>query len=291
MRKRLAIVAGMFYPGEKNTLLKEIEKCFKSPLGPGNLPAYKKESIEKAKIIGAVVPHAGYQYSGPVAAHVYYELATKSTTPDVIVILGPNHQGLGAPIAVSTADYWTTPLGEVEVDHTFVEKLVEISEIIERDDLAHSYEHSIEVQIPFLQYIFPNSKLRIVPITMMLQEPKSSKIVGEAIKQAADELKLSDVVVLASSDFTHYESQNVAYRKDKKAIDSILELDARKFYDIIIENDISVCGPGPIMTLISYAKQFSNVKAKLLKYATSGDVTGRLDAVVGYAAITFEILQ
>jgi len=284
-RVRYPVVAGMFYESDKNSLLKRLEWCFSHELGPRKLPS--KFPTLKERVFGIVSPHAGYMYSGPVAAHGYYELSLREI-PDLIVIVGPNHHGRGAPIAVPTHDIWRTPLGDVAVDQDFADRLVKKTELIEFDDAAHAYEHSIEVQLPFLQYIYSNriKNLKILPIAMLLQNPDVSDTIGKAIKTLGDKLGYS-VTVIASTDFTHYEPQKTAYYKDKMAIDSIIKLDSRLLYDTVIENNITMCGLGPVMMLISYLQAVGEVSARLLKYSTSGDITGDYSSVVGYASMIF----
>ena len=277
---RYPAVAGSFYEGTKESLIKRLEWCFKHKLGPGKLPSKTIEINER--VIGIISPHAGYIYSGPIAAHGYYEISRRPKA-HVYVLIGPNHHGIGAPIAISKADLWRTPLGDVKVDHEIAKKLIDISKLIEYDDEAHMYEHSVEVQIPFLQYVL-TGEINIVPISMLLQNPDISKEIGNALYKLSKKENIY-ITVIASTDFTHYEPHEIAKRKDKMAIDCILKGDYKALYDVIIENNITMCGPGPVMTLLAYASNFSNVRIKLLKYATSGDITGDYTAVVGYASI------
>lgn len=282
---RTPSVAGTFYEGSREALKAQIEWAFTHKLGPGSLP--KAVIKGQRKIIGLIAPHAGYMYSGPIAAHGYLQLATNGK-PELFIILGPNHTGLGSGIAVDFGEDWETPLGIVRVNDEVAKKISVKSGIVDLDSLAHKYEHSIEVQLPFLQYIF-GSDIAIVPITMMIQTLDAAKSIAKAIYDVEKELNL-DIVVIASTDFTHYEPHTIATRKDKLVIDAILELDANKVYERVTSYNISMCGPGPVMTLIEYVKlKMSEVKvqAKLLKYATSGDITGDKSAVVGYASILF----
>lgn len=282
MSVRLPAVAGYFYPKDRESLREEIKRCFLHRLGPGKLPESASEFT--GRMLGLVSPHAGYVYSGPVAAHGYFELAL-SGKPDVVIILGPNHHAYGDPIALSSCEVWETPLGSLEVDLELSKEIARKSKVASFDDMAHRYEHSIEVQLPFLQFVF-GSEFRIVPISMMLQNPEASRLLGIAIASAIKEHGLR-AYVIASSDMTHYEPQEVAERKDKLAIQRILELDYKGLYDVVIEQDVTMCGYGPVMTLIVTAKELGAYSAKLLKYATSGDVTGDYSAVVGYASVGF----
>ena len=269
---RQPAVAGSFYQDEKELLKKQIEKCFFSPIGIGKLPQYKKG---ERKIKGAVVPHAGYMYSGPVASHVYNAIS-EDGFPEIFIILGPNHTGYGSGIALTTETF-SMPFGKVEIDTEITKKM--FGTIIDNDINAHRYEHSIEVQLPFLQYINPNFKF--IPICIGIQDYKTAKEIGEVIKNS---IKNKDVIVIASTDFTHYESRTEAERKDKLAIDAILKLDAKLLYNRIKENNITMCGYGPVMAML---ESIDGKKAKLLKYATSGDIE-KMHDVVGYAGIIIE---
>lgn len=280
MEKRRPAVAGMFYEADPEALKAQIEWCFTHPLGPGKLPP--RGGGERRESIGFVAPHAGYMYSGPVAAHVYYQLAHEKK-PDTVVIVGPNHTGLGTLVSVMVEGVWETPLGEVEIDRELAMRIVKYSELADIDDKAHLYEHSVEVQVPFLQYIYGGG-FRIVPIVMWDQSSRSARDLGEAVYKAVRELG-RDIVYIASSDFTHYEPHEVAVKKDKLAIDRILGLDPEGLEKVVKEHDITMCGPGPVMSMLYYAKKAGASKAKLLKYATSGDITGDRSSVVGYAAI------
>ncbi|RLE78088.1 MAG: hypothetical protein DRJ44_00545 [Thermoprotei archaeon] len=278
MMKRRPYVAGMFYESSPDRLRKQIEECFLHRIGPGKLP----EKVVEHNIIGLISPHAGYMYSGPVAAHGYYILS-KSKKPSTVIILGPNHSGLGAPIAVMDEGVWEMPLGDVDIDIECAKYIIDKAPIVTSDELAHRYEHSIEVQIPFLQYIY-NSSFKIVPIAMLMQNFEAARILGEAIAKCAQE---HDVVVIASTDFTHYEPVEKARAKDGIAIEHILKLNAKGLYDAVIENDITMCGYGPVMALIEAVKKLGCRDVKLLKYATSGDITGDYSSVVAYASLVF----
>lgn len=268
-------VAGQFYALDAAGLRKQIEGCFLHKLGPGKLP--KAEDKER-DILGAVVPHAGYTYSGPEAAHVYYSIAGQKK-PSRVVILGPNHSGYGSAVAVSK-ESWRTPLGEVAIDSEAADFLWKNCEIIDADEVAHKYEHSIEVQLPFLQYIYRDFKF--VPICIGIQDLNTSEEIAQCLG------KIKDAIVLASSDFTHYEPKEQAAAKDEKAIRHILNLDEKKFLQTVYDLDISICGYGPIATCIAAVKKLGATKAELLKYATSGDITGDDSSVVAYAGIVFK---
>ncbi len=279
MRIRYPVVAGYFYERDPESLRKQIEKSFLHFLGPGSLPRVSK--IRNRLSIGFVSPHAGYMYSGPIAAHTYYALAGEGK-PDTVIIAGPNHTGLGVGVSVMVEGVWKTPLGDAPIDSELAKAIVKISGYAAPDELAHLEEHSVEVQIPFLQYIFGD--VRIVPIVLMLQTPNIAKDLAEAIYKASEKLG-RDIVFIASTDFSHYVPHETAYKKDHMAIEKILNIDPEGLYNTIEKYDISMCGPGPVMTLLYLAKKCGITRAELLKYATSGDVTGDKGLVVGYASI------
>ncbi len=270
MRKDLRdpVVADRFYPGTKDELLKTIELM----LGkfPGNEEA-----------IGLISPHAGYQYSGSVAGAVLSVIKPKP----VYIILGPNHTGRGAAFSLSKALAWRTPLGEVRINDGLREAIIQRSSIIEADDEAHTEEHSIEVQLPILQVL--QKDFTFVPIVVASDDLRSYRAAGEDIANAIKELRIEkEVVLIASSDMTHYETDENARIKDKAAIEAILELDEEKLIDRVRRMDISMCGYGPTAVMISASKILGAKKARLVKYQTSGDSSGDYSSVVGYAGIT-----
>ena len=278
---RHPVVAGYFYPSRRDNLVKMIEWSFTHKLGPGAIPSVVTHKTYTS--IGYIVPHAGYMYSGPIAAHAYYNMA-QDGVPQSIIILGTNHTGLGKPISVYPEGKWQTPLGFIEVDGELSKRIVEYSDIADFDEYAHLEEHSIEVQLPFIQYIY-SDKVKIVPIVIGIHTPEAAIDIAESIVKAISELN-RDIIILASSDFNHYESHDITVKKDEAAISKILELDTQGFYKTLVDMDISICGPGGIMTLIEIAKRLK-ARAILLKHATSGDISGNKTAVVGYAAIKF----
>ena len=280
-KTRKPVVAGFFYPSNKNRLLELIEWSFKHRYGPGNIP--RVSETRNPISIGYVVPHAGYIYSGPVAAYAYYNMASEGV-PDTIIILGTNHTGYGQPISVYPGGVWETPLGVLEVDDALGKKIVEHGELVDFDEYAHIEEHSIEVQLPFIQYIY-GDRVKIVPIVIGIHVPEAARALAQAVLNAISELK-RDTIILASSDLNHYEPHDVTVDKDNEAINKILELDTQGFYETVLRRDISICGVGGIMTLIEIAK-YMNYRATLLKHITSGDISGDKSAVVGYATIRF----
>jgi MEMO1 family protein len=263
---RAPAVSGQFYPRNKNDLDREISRCFEGVSADGK------------QVLGAVVPHAGYIYSGNTAAYVYSMLPEA----DTFVILGPNHTGYGSPVSVSSEN-WSTPLGEVGSDNEFIKALPK--RIIDTDETAHKYEHSIEVQLPFLQHRF--SDFKIVPICMGMQDEETALDVGSELAEAVRKVN-KKVVIIASSDFSHYKPDKVAREDDAYFINSILNMDMPGFYRKLYERNASVCGYGPIAAMLTATKELGATKATLLKYSTSGDTTGDFSAVVGYAGIIVE---
>jgi len=242
------------------------------------------KKAKKQDVIGLVSPHAGYVYSGPVAGAVISRIKFK----DTFIIIGPNHHGRGKPLSIMTQGAWKTPLGEVEIDSELAGQILANSRHLQEDDAAHQYEHSIEVQLPFLQYF--KSDIRIVPIMLAYAGGDIYKEIGREIAKAIGELK-REVVIIASSDMTHYESQESAQKKDAQAIDAVLELNEDELLRRVEELDISMCGYAPTVTLISAAKELGAKTAELVKYQTSGDVTGDYSNVVGYAGIIIKSVE
>jgi len=277
---RRPVQAGAFYEGDAEALKRQIESCFVHELGPREIP--KVVRAGEGRVVGLVCPHAGYMFSGPVAAHAYHRLALDGK-PDLVVVFGPNHTGYGSPLAVMNDGFWHTPLGDVEVDGEAANQIVHESRIVDVDESAHHFEHSIEVQLPFLQYLY-GSAFRVVPICFLMQDLSSAREVGQAVAKV---LTGKNAVIIASSDMTHYEPQEIATKKDKLALEAVEAMDEAKFYSIVETHRISTCGYGPIASLITAAKILGAREAKLLCYKTSGDIIGDYSSVVGYAAVCF----
>jgi AmmeMemoRadiSam system protein B len=273
-------VASQFYEGDAEALRAQISSCFLHPLGPKKLPQINFHTQPRS-ILGLICPHAGYAYSGPVAAHAFYELAIDGK-PDTVVILGPNHTGYGSALALMREGIWRTPLGDVEVDTGLSDAIMHETKIVDVDDTAHRYEHSIEVQLPFLQFLYGNS-FKIVPVCFLMQDYDSASEVGRALVEALD---ATNTVVIASSDMTHYEPAKVAASKDQAALKAVMDMDAKRFYETVETQNITACGYGPITSLITYGVGVC-AKAQLLSYHNSGDITGDHSSVVGYAAVSF----
>jgi AmmeMemoRadiSam system protein B len=276
MKIRKPAVSGMFYAGTARELEEQIEWCYKHELGPGAIPLVNSKGLRE--IVAIVVPHAGYYYSGPVAAHAYKELADDGIF-DTAVILGPNHTGYGYPVSLWAGASWNTPLGDVEINKKLAQRL--LGRVIKADETAHIHEHSIEVQLPWLQYLY--KKVKIVPITMMAQDIETAQTVGKAIAQAGDNL-----IIIASSDLTHYEPYSVAMEKDSSVIEAIVALDEEDLYERCDSLNCTMCGYGPVASAIVAAKEMKAQKASLLKYATSGDTSGDFSRVVGYSSIVIK---
>jgi AmmeMemoRadiSam system protein B len=273
--------AGGFYVGTAESLETQIENCFLHEFGPGKIPEIVKEG--RRQIVGFVCPHAGYMFSGAVAAHAYYKLALDGK-PDVVFLFGPNHAGHGSGLAVMNDGFWRTPLGDVEIDSESANQVVRESRIVDVDDSAHRFEHSIEVQLPFLQFLY-GSEFKIVPICFIMQDLSSAREVGEAVAKV---LAGKNGVIIASSDMTHYEPQESAEKKDKMVLEAVEAMDEAKLYSVIEAHRVSACGYGPIAALMTAAKILGAKEAKLLCYKTSGDVIGDYSSVVGYAAVCFK---
>jgi AmmeMemoRadiSam system protein B len=278
---RRPVVAGRFYEGTAEALKAQIESCFLNSFGPRKLP---KVNIDGPRqILGLVCPHAGYVYSGSVAANAFFELANDGK-PDTVVILGPNHTGYGSGLSIMDKGSWRTPLGVVMIDSEVAQAIIRETALLDVDSVAHADEHSIEVQLPFLQYLY-GVKFKFVPICFLMQDLVSAVEMGRSLIGA---LAKRNCIVIASSDFTHYESQVSVNRKDIALIKSIEALDEKGFYGILEKQNVSACGYAPIAALMTYAKGLGAQKVDLLSHKTSGDLTGDLSSVVGYAAISFK---
>jgi len=268
---REPVVAGQFYPGTAS----ELKNTLRSLI---------KENVEKEEVIGLVAPHAGYIYSGSVVG----EVLSRTKIPDTVLIMGPNHTGRGKPYSIMTSGTWITPLGKIEIDSDLALRLTAASQYLKTDTLAHEMEHSIEVQLPFLQYLKPDVK--IVPIILGIQDGPALKALGIEMAQVIQNSQ-KKVLIFASSDMNHYEAQKTTQKKDRQAIEAILELDPDKLINRIETQDISMCGYGPATVMLSAVNAMGGGKAELIKYQTSGDVSGDLSAVVGYAGIIIKRLS
>lgn len=284
---RKPIVAGMFYESEKEALKEQIKECFLSKFGPGKLPEGKKEKT----ILGVIAPHAGYIYSGPCAVFSYKEIA-ESKLPDLFIILGLSHSGY--PSCVSLED-WETPLGIVKNDKDFGKALIKNTGL-KQNEIAHNQEHSIEVQLPFLQFINKNDEIKITPIIASSDLPYD-ELAQNIVKTIKEENK--KVCLIASSDFTHYgvnygyfpfqnKVKDNLYALDNDAIKHIKNLDAHRFLGYTEQTGATICGKFPIAVMLEACKLLGAKNAKLLKYYTSGDIVHDYSSAVGYASIVVE---
>ena len=273
---RKPVVAGQFYPETKDELQNMIDFCFSHEFGPGTYSMNPDE-----KIFGIICPHAGYVYSGPIASHSYNSISSQN--PEIAIIIGPNHFGIGVDAAIMVDAEWETPLGTVSVDSNSARDIVKNSEIIKIDNYSHSQDHSLEVQIPFLQSIF-DKNFQILPIILRAQDLSTAKDVGNSVFEVAKKKKS---IVIGSSDFTHYEENSFAYLQDHALIDPVLKMDVEKFYDVLQEKQVTACGFGAIASTMIACKNLGATRGELLRYATSGDISGNNDSVVGYGAIKF----
>jgi MEMO1 family protein len=262
---RMPAVAGQFYPGSKETLLRAIR-------------SYTNYTGDKLRALGCVVPHAGYMYSGQVAGAVFSRLEL----PSRFIILCPNHTGHGQPLAIMSEGSWLTPLGEVSVDEELAAALKQDMPDLTDDIDSQRHEHALEVQLPFLQTLKKN--FSFVPITVGTSRYDALVAVGDAIGRVMA-AQNDPVMIIASSDMNHYESDSTTRVKDRKAIDRVLALDPAGLYDVILNEHVTMCGFGPTIAMLTAAKALGAKKAELIKYATSADVSGDRDAVVGYAGM------
>lgn len=270
---RQPAVAGRFYPGNAQHLRAEIETFTTARATAGH------EAVEaKIPAVGCVVPHAGYMYSGAVAGAVFRRLEL----PRRCVILCPNHTGMGEPLAIMSRGAWHTPLGDVPVDTELADSLKAEMPLVSEDPEAHRYEHALEVQLPFLQVLKPG--FQFVPVTVGTSNFDVLSALGTAIGNVLSQWS-EPALVIASSDMNHYESDSVTRVKDRRAIDQLLALDPRGLYDTVRQGNISMCGYGPATIMLTAARNMGATKAELIRYATSGDVSGDRDMVVGYAGI------
>ncbi len=272
---RRPVFAGQFYPADGAALTQMIEQNFLDPRGPGHLPVRHRSADRRIR--AAAVPHAGYLYSGPIAAHAYAAIAAERP-PSTVLILGVNHTGRGAPAALSSRD-WLTPLGRVPVDRDLVRALDRRP--IELDETAQAREHAIEIQLPFLQYVLPFP--RFAALTVSMGPVGFLADVAAVVRKA---LQGRDVLILASTDFSHYVPAEVARRLDRQAIDQILARDPNGLYSTVVEQDITMCGIAPT-TVLLFATQDEPLTARLLRWGNSGEVEP-MPEVVGYASILLE---
>lgn len=260
-------VAGRFYPSDPVVLTRQIQACVSAANSP-----------KKKKALACMVPHAGYKYSGAVAGSVFAALEL----PQRIIILGVRHFPRGQPLAIVSEGAWRTPLGQAPIDTELASEVTKACSLLREDPVAHSSEHSLEVQLPFLQIL--SSGFRFVPIALGTLKYEDMCAVGEGVASVIAAQK-EPVLLLASSDMNHYEDDATTRKKDHQAIDELLKLDPRGLYDTVRREEISMCGLGPAVAMLTAVRRLGATRADLVMYATSGDVTGDLAEVVGYAGM------
>lgn len=279
MLVRKPAVAGQFYPSDSDELSTKIDECYSHPLGPGGMPPAPKSD---SNVVAVVSPHAGYDYSGPVAAHSYLHVSSLPD-PDLIVVVAPNHYGIGSGVSTFQTGEWETPLGRMRVDPVASKQLVELAGVAAFDPDAQRLEHSIEVQLPFLQKIY-GSTVPLLPVSLLFQDVETASAVSKALVSIVHGRK---AVLVASSDLTHYEPADAAKEKDSALLRQVERMDVEGFYSTLERLQVTACGFGAIATVIETARQLGLAKGELLKYASSGDMTGENLQVVGYGALRF----
>ena len=270
---RLPVVAGAFYPAGRAPLADAVDTLL------GENSDWRCAPL--AAPCGLIAPHAGYPYSGPTAASGYRAVSAQGR-PELVVLLGANHTGLGGPVALDDHEAWRTPLGDVPVASDVVDALAGAGISVDRAPFVR--EHSLEVQLPFLQVLWGDA-FRVVPICIHLADRETLAAAGCAIADVIGEIP--STLVVTSSDFTHYEPEEIARRTDNEALDTILALDADRFLDLCVGRRLSICGAGAIATLMGLASELDMTATKLVDYSTSADATGDRSSVVGYAAVSF----
>ncbi len=258
-------VAGRFYPNDPQDLLEEVQRHLapKTPTGSAK---------------GVIAPHAGFVYSGDVAGSVYSQVEI----PDTVILLGPNHTGMGERIAISSHGSWIMPFGDLEIDTNLAAAILESLPIARENEDAHRLEHSLETQLPFLQYF--RKQFKFVPICLMRLNLDECRMLAKAIVQAVRSYD-RPVLIVASSDMTHYESHARASEKDHKAIDQILKMDPEGLFHTVEKEGITMCGVNPATVMLFACKELGATQAELVKYMTSGEISGNMDQVVGYAGM------
>jgi MEMO1 family protein len=266
---RLPAVAGQFYPGNPKELAALIRKYIQEEM-PG----------DKVKARACLVPHAGYMYSGAVAGAVFGRIAL----PKKVLLLGVRHYPRGEALAILSEGAWRTPLGDVPIETSLAERLKENCRALREDDVAHSREHSLEVELPFLQVLLP--EFSFVPVAIGTWRYDQLCETGAGIAKTL-EASGEEILIVTSSDMNHYEDDDITRRKDEKAIQCMLEMNAKDLYDVCRAERISMCGLGPAVAMLTAMNRLGAQKAELVRYATSGDISGYRNEVVGYAGMIF----
>jgi AmmeMemoRadiSam system protein B len=260
-------VAGRFYPGNAEVLREEVRTYLCQP-----------SAHKPIRALGCIAPHAGYVYSGHVAGAVFAGL----DIPKLCIVICPNHTGIGHTLAIMSEGVWQTPLGDVPIDSQFAAVLMQRCTLLHEDSSAHLNEHAVEVELPFLQVRQPD--LKFIPIALGTSQLELLEQLGDAI---ADVIAAQNdpILIVASSDMNHYESDALTRIKDQSAIEPMLKLDARALYEVVIQRNVSMCGFGPAVAMLTATKKLGATSAELVKYATSGDISGDRNLVVGYAGV------
>jgi MEMO1 family protein len=266
---RLPAVAGRFYPSHPTELTALVHQYTKAEAGKG-----------RSRVKACLVPHAGYVYSGHVAGAVFARVAL----PKRVLILGVRHYPRGEQAAINSNGAWRTPLGDAVIDVALANELSKACRLLREDSVAHSQEHSLEVQLPFLQVLA--QEFQFVPVALGTVRFEDLVEIGEAIGRVMTTLA-EEALLLTTSDLNHYEDDATTRRKDRKAMEALLALDERGLYDVCRNEKISMCGLGPAVAMLTALRVMGAKTADLVRYATSGDVSGERDAVVGYAGMTF----
>ncbi|MBT6410676.1 MAG: AmmeMemoRadiSam system protein B, partial [Nitrospina sp.] len=254
-----------FYPAQREALVRDVE-------------SHVERSAKKSPALGIVAPHAGFMYSGDVAGAVY----SRIEIPDTVILIGPNHTGRGEAVAVMTEGVWSMPMGDIAIDQELANALCEETVMAKQDSLAHQFEHSLETQLPFLQYF--KKEFQIVPICLMKLKASTCKALSEGIVRAVTRLGRS-VLLVASSDMTHYESHTAASGKDRKAIACMQNRDPAGLWETVRSENITMCGVNPVTVMLHCCESLGAKEAELVKYMTSGEVSGDMERVVGYAGL------
>lgn len=276
MRTRSAAVEGRFYPSSRNAIISQIRKIEKED-------RYPYSGTGPARILGAVLPHAGHVYSGYQTIPFFNLLKKQEVIPDTFIIIHPNHSGMGNYLAIDDSDVWRNALGDVPLDREFAEAMN-----LPYDRLAHSREHSAEVILPFLQYFLSSHAFSIVPVCMLDQSYERALQVAAQIEEAAKETK-RHVIVIASCDFSHFLSPEEGFAQDQKVLDKIMSRDTAGIEQVVKQDRISVCGYGPIMGLMEYVRSFCpEYQIQLLARGHSGEVSPSREVVNYISMIMYQ---
>ena len=262
---RLPAVAGRFYPEDPVALLEEVQR-------------HVIQEAPKVNALGMIAPHAGFKYSGDVAGWVY----SRIEIPETVILLGPNHTGMGERIAVYSYGAWRMPFGDLKIDAVLAKSILKDLPIARDNEDAHRLEHSLETQLPFLQYF--RKQFKLVPICLMRLSFDECQMLAEAIVRAVRSCS-RPVLIVASSDMTHYESHTCASEKDHRAIDQILKMDPEGLFRTVEKEGLTMCGVNPATVMLTACKELGATQAELVRYMTSGEISGNMDQVVGYAGV------